>query len=61
VGRAAVLGIVLRVGGELDVDLIGLVDDVVVGDDVAAGVDDEAGAQGFAFAAGPESAPSSPP
>ena len=38
---------VLRVGigGELDVDLVGLVDHVIVGDDVALGIDDEAGAE----------------
>ncbi len=41
---------VLRVGigGELDVDLVGLLDDVIVGDDVALGVDDEAGAERLA-------------
>ena len=39
------------VGGELDVDLVGLFDDVVVGDDVALGIDDEAGAEGFAHLA----------
>src|SRR5215472_13816317 len=43
---AEVLGV--GVGGELDVDLVGLVDDVVVGDDVALGVDDETGAEGLA-------------
>ncbi len=35
---------------ELHVDLVGLVDDVVVGDDVAARIDDEAGAQRLALA-----------
>ncbi len=39
------------VGGELDVDLVGFVDDVIVGDDVAARVDDEAGAEGAALGA----------
>ena len=43
--------VVVGIGGELDVDLVGLVDDVVVGDDVAARVDDKAGAQGLALAA----------
>ena len=33
---------VFGLAGELDVDLVGLVDDMVVGDDVAARVDDEA-------------------
>ncbi len=50
-GTAFVVGVV-GIGGELDVDLVGFVDDVVVGDDVAAGVDDEAGAEGLALAAG---------
>ena len=36
------------IGGELDVDLVGLVDDVIVGDDVALGIDDEAGAERLA-------------
>ena len=51
VGGTAVVGRVVGIGGELDVDLVGLVDDVVVGDDVAARVDDEAGAEGFALVA----------
>ena len=36
------------IGGELDKDLVGLFDDVIVGDDVALGIDDEAGAEGLA-------------
>ena len=44
-GPAEVLRI--RIGRELDVDLVGLFNDVVVGDDVALGIDDEAGAEGF--------------
>ncbi len=36
------------IGGELDVDLVGLLDHVIVGDDVALGVDDEAGAERLA-------------
>ncbi len=40
---AEVLGV--GIGGQLDVDFVGLVDDVVVGDDVALGIDDEAGSQ----------------
>ncbi len=51
VGGTAVLGVAVGIGGELDVDLVGLVDDVVVGDDVAARIDDEAGAEGLALAA----------
>src|SRR6185312_5463596 len=39
------------VGGELDVDLVGLLDDMVVGDDVAARVDDKARAESTAFRA----------
>ena len=50
-GGTAVIGCVVGIGGELDVDLVGLVDDVVVGDDVAARIDDEAGAEGLALAA----------
>ena len=38
----------IRIGGELDVDFVGLLDHVIVGDDVALGIDDEAGAEGFA-------------
>ena len=45
-GTAEVLRI--GIGGELDVNLVGLFDDVVVGDDVALGIDDEAGAEGLA-------------
>ena len=45
-GTAEVLRI--GIGGELDVDLVGLFDDVIVGDDVALGIDDEAGAEGLA-------------
>ena len=41
----------LGIGRELDVDLVGLVDDVIVGDDVALGIDDEAGAERLAHAA----------
>ncbi len=51
VGETAVVAVVFRVGRELDVDVVGFVDDVVVGDDVAAGIDDEAGAEGAAFCA----------
>jgi len=40
----------VRIGGEANEDLVGLIDDVIVGDDVAARVDDEAGAEGFALA-----------
>jgi len=40
--RAAMIGGIVAIGGELDVDLVGLVDHVVVGDDVALGIDDEA-------------------
>ena len=36
--------------GELDEDVVGLIDDVVVGDDVAARIDDEAGAEGLTLA-----------
>jgi len=49
--RTTVVTIVgFRVGGELDVDFVGAVDDVVVGDDVATGIDDEAGTEGAALA-----------
>ena len=41
----------VRIGGELDVDLVGLLDDVIVGDDVALGIDDEARAERFLHAA----------
>ena len=44
--------LVVRVGGELDVDLVGLLDNVIVGDDVALGIDDEAGAERLACTAG---------
>ena len=52
VGRAAVVGRIVAVGGELHVDLVGFVDDVVVGDDVAAGVHDEAGAERLVLVGG---------
>ncbi len=42
---------IVGIAGELDVDLVGLVDDVIVGDDVAARVNDEAGAESLALAA----------
>ena len=42
-GRPEILGV--GIGGELDVDLVGFVDDVIVGDDVALGIDDKAGAE----------------
>ena len=58
-GTAWIAGLV-GIAGELDVDLVGFIDDVVVGDDVAAGVDDEAGTESAAFSAVPPS-PSSPP
>jgi hypothetical protein len=51
VRRTAVLVLVVGIGGELDVDLVGLIDDVVVGDDVATRIDDEARAEGLALAA----------
>ena len=51
VAGTAVVRAVVGVGGELDVDLVGLIDDVVVGDDVAARIDDKAGAKGVALAA----------
>ena len=41
------IGGIIRIGRELDKNLVGLVDDVIVGDDVAAGIDDEAGAERF--------------
>ena len=44
-GTAKILSV--GIGGELDVDFVGFVDDVVVGDDVALGIDDEAGAERF--------------
>ena len=40
--------LVVGIGRELDVDLVGLIDHVIVGDDVALGIDDEAGAQRLA-------------
>ena len=40
---AQILGV--GIGGELDVNLVGLLDHVIVGDDVALGIDDEARAQ----------------
>jgi hypothetical protein len=40
---AQILGV--GIGGELDVDLVGLLDHVIVGDDVALGIDDEARAE----------------
>ena len=43
---AAIVGLTC----ELDVDAVGLVNDVIVGDDVAARVDDEAGAKGLTLA-----------
>ena len=51
VGGTAAFGAVVGIGGQLDVDLVGFVDDVVVGNDVAAGVDNEAGAEGLALSA----------
>ncbi len=50
-GRASVIGAAFGIGGELDVDVVGFVDDVIVGDDVAARVDDEAGAESLVLAA----------
>ncbi len=50
-GWTAWIAGVIGIAGELDVDLVGLIDDVIVGDDVAAGIDDEAGAEGAAFSA----------
>ncbi len=46
--RGASEVLTVGIGGELDVDLVGLFDHVVVGDDVALGIDDEAGAERFA-------------
>ena len=40
--------LVVGIGGQLDVNLVGLLDHVIVGDDVALGIDDEARAQRFA-------------
>ena len=39
------LGVELALVGERDLDLVGVLDDVVVGDDEAGGVDDDAGAE----------------
>ena len=39
--------VIVTIRGELDVDFVGLLDDVIVGDDVALGVNDEAGAEGL--------------
>ena len=50
-GGTAWIGGIVGVAGKLDVDLVGFVDDVIVGDDVAVGVDDEAGAESAALAA----------
>ena len=60
-GGTAFFAGAVGVGGELDVDLVGFIDDVIVGDDVAARVDDEAGAEGLARSPPPPSSPSSPP
>ena len=43
----AVIGGIVRIGGELDKDFVRLVHHVIVGDDVAARIDDEAGAERF--------------
>ena len=47
----------LRAVGEIDLDLVGVGDDVVVGDDDAARVDDEAGAQRLHLLRSPPSSP----
>ena len=39
------VGIELALVGERDLDLVGVLDDVIVGDDEAGGVDDDAGAE----------------
>src|ERR1019366_9977713 len=46
-GRTAQI-LAVRVGGELYINLVGLLNHVVVGDDVALGVDDEARAERLA-------------
>src|SRR5207248_415613 len=48
-GEMPVVEGVIGVAVELDVDLVGFVDDVIVGNDVTARVDDEARAEGFAL------------
>ena len=49
-GTAIVAGATIRIGRKLDVDLVGFVDDVIVGNDVATGIYDEARAESSAFA-----------
>ena len=50
-GAAEVASAAFGVGGKLDENSVGFIDDVVVGDDVAARVNDEAGAESAALAA----------
>ena len=49
--RRTALVLVVGIGRELDVDLVGLLDHVIVGDDVALGIDDEARAERLAHLA----------
>src|SRR6202044_1535150 len=50
-GTTLIAGAAIGIGGELHVDAVGLIDDVIVGDNVTARVHDEAGAEGASGAA----------